>query len=116
MFANKMRAEGTLTLDGTEYGLRINMNTFRLANQMFGIDLNSTDAALQKDQIGFLSSLAYCAAKTEARKNKQKFDMDFEDFCDILLDDATNLNVVLELMNEAFTGPEEGNTEESGNA
>lgn len=110
-----MRAEGVLTLEGKEYGLRINMNTFRLANQMFGIDLNGTDAALAKDQIGFLSSLAYCAIKTEARKQKEKFDMDYEDFCDILLDDATNLNVVLELMNEAFTGEKEGSETDSGN-
>ena len=112
MLNNQLRGAGTLTIGQETFTVKMNMNAFRLLTTDFGVQLEAIDDFINTNQLDAICALAYCGIKAGEASQGKKFDMDYDIFCGMFLDDEEGMMAVTNLISGATTGDEEG---DSGN-
>ena len=112
MITNTLRGEGEITLGDKKFVARLNMNAFRIMAQRFDVQLEDLDAYMQANQLNAIAALGWCGIKAGEASYGRKFDMDFDLFCGVFLDNEDGMIAITELISGSTTGTEES---ESGN-
>lgn len=108
---NFFKGEADVTFMGREHKAKLSMNTFRIISQRFDIKLSDYDTLRQEDPFTALAILAYAALVSGAVSKGEKFDMDFEVFCDAFFDDDEFQAAMTQLFNDANPA---ANTDDEG--
>lgn len=107
---NTLQAKFEIKLDGDAHEAHLSINAFRILSQKFGVKLADLDKFMQEDPLTALPAIAYCGVLNAKMRKAEKFGMDFDQFCAMLLDDAESMEKLAEAIGAAFgTEEEEGN-------
>lgn len=109
---NTLQAKFEVSIDGVKHQGHLSINAFRILTQKFGVKLQDLDKYMNEDPLTALPALAYCGIINDKMRKAEKFGMDFDQFCAIVLEDAESMESLTAAISAAF-GTEE--TESEGN-
>lgn len=99
---NTLQAKFEVNLDGDIHEAHLSINAFRILSQKFGVKLDGLDKFMQEDPLTALPAIAYCGILNSKMRKAEKFGIDFDQFCAMLLDDTESMERLTEAIGAAF--------------
>lgn len=107
---NTLQAKFEIKLGEEMHEAHLSINAFRILTQKFGVKLADLDKYMGEDPLTALPAIAYCGVLNCKMRKAEKFGMDFDQFCALVLEDADSMERLTEAIGAAFgTEEEEGN-------